>query len=124
MSEPQTPPPQKPAETQLLENRFSKLFFSFMAFVAPVPMAIVITDFWLRFQGEVPANQINALYFIKQGMSGGGFGTVWPLLLAVVPSALILAIMFRDVKARVIMSALLLTAALIEFIILSQMSAA
>lgn len=122
MSDPQTPPPPPPAKTHLLDRPGSKILFSLFAFLAPVPLAIVIVDFWLRSKGGVAANEINPMYFIKQAMAAAEFGTAWPLLLALAPSALMLLILFRGAKARLIMLALLLTAALLEFVGLAQLS--
>jgi hypothetical protein len=119
-SAPPTPPPA--SKVHMLDKPGSKIFFSFISFIAPVPLAIVITDFWLRFQGEIPENAINPMYFIKQAISGGGFGSIWPLLLALVPPVLILLILFRDVKSRLIMLALLMVAALLEFTGIASLS--
>ena len=121
MNDPQTPSP-PPSQVHMLDRPGSKIFFSFICFIAPVPLAIVITDFLLRFQGDIAENAINPLYFIKQAISGGGFGSIWPLLLALLPPMLILLILFRDVKSRLIMLTLLMVAALLEFTGLASLS--
>ncbi len=123
---PQQPSPfaqPAPRERHMLDTFASKVFFSAVCFLSPAALAIVVADFWLRSKGDTPENLINPLYFIRQGMTGGNIATAWPLLLSVLPGALILFIIFREIKARLIMLALLLVAALMELVALAQLSA-
>jgi hypothetical protein len=122
MSETQTPPPTPRREGQAIDTLGTKVFFSLMCFLSPVPVAIVIVDFWLRYQGQTPENAINPVYFIKQGMTNLQFAHLWPLLLAMLPSVLVLLLVFRDAKSRVIMLTLLMVAALLAFTTLAQLS--
>lgn len=121
MSDPKTPSstPQKPA---FLDKLGSKIIFSLICFLSPAPLAIIIADCWLRYQGKLPETAINPIYFIKQGMTSLEFAVAWPMLVAMLPAALILMILFRDAKSRVIMLALLLVASLLSFTCLASLS--
>lgn len=117
------PAAQPSRERHMLDTLASKVFFSVVCFLAPTPLAIVIADFWLRSKGDIPENLINPVYFIRQALTSGNLAGTWPLWAAVLPPALILFIIFRDIKSRVIMLALLLVAALLQFVALVQFSA-
>ncbi|MEZ0261039.1 MAG: hypothetical protein ACAH80_08515 [Alphaproteobacteria bacterium] len=123
---PATPPPQTPQqparEVEVLDTLAAKILFSFICFISPAPLAIVLVDFWLRFQGKLPEHLINPIFSIKQGVTGTQFATIWPLLVSILPAAVILMIIFHDVRARVIMLALLLVASLLQFTALAQFS--
>lgn len=118
MSDPSTSPPEKapaPAKpkTELLDMTIVKFALSIVAWLAPMPVSIVLLKLW--YSDFAPADQqgtdpFTALRHTLTNFSGAAPDFV--VLLSLLPSAVLLVILYRSAAKRVLALCVLLLAAL------------
>lgn len=91
-----------PKKKQLLDNTFIKSLLSVIAWLGPVPVSVVALQIWLT--KLAPEDQRGSDPFVSIRHSMMNFsGTIadWILLLSLLPSALLLLILYRSAKSRI-----------------------
>jgi hypothetical protein len=122
--QPETPPPAdgpKPRR-ELLDNIVVKFLFSLVAWLGPLPVAIVALRFW--FANLAPEDQSGTDPFQSLRHTLTSFSNTTPDYIpvaALLPSLVLLLILYRHAAARIFAVCALCVFAVAEFIAITQL---
>jgi hypothetical protein len=112
-------PPEPPRPAVKPDNVAVRTLGTLMALLAPVPVLIVLLQLWLAI-GTAPDAPSNPIALFRQMLSGGGDAPLWLVPLAFAPSALLIWLLFRTVRARVYAAVALVAAALTAALLFNE----
>lgn len=105
------PEPPQPPKKHFLDNAAVKTLFTLMALIAPVPVLLALVNLWISCLAPETMKGADAFTVFRQIMQGGGAAPVWLAPLALVPSLVLLMIMYRSGAGRIAAAAALVTCA-------------
>lgn len=100
-----------PAKKYLLDNPVLRAIFDIAAFVSPVPLLLVLINFWLSCLAPVGFDKQDANTVFRQIFEGSGQPPMWALPLAFIPGVLILILLHRKSSPKLLAALLCLLAA-------------
>jgi len=111
-----TPAPQA-GKRHLFDSIAVKFIVLLVGYAAPVPVALAIASLWMEFVLHETDSSNNPMLLVKNALDNSGDLPQWALGLALLPSFILFAIVFKSSLGRIlsVFSLLLFTGAALYF---------